>query len=196
MHGLSQLNRILIAAALLGTALLAAVPELSYGDPPPWAPAAGRRARNDSYYGYTGKRWSNDYGVASGTCNREAVGAVVGGVVGGAVGAQAGKRDNQKVAILLGTIAGAVIGAQIGRNLDETDRACIGHSLELAGPNKKITWPGADKRTNYLLTPGKGFRQDGQECREFTLRTTVGGQRETTDGSACRLDDGSWQIPG
>jgi surface antigen len=197
MRGLSLLKRILPVAAVLGGALIAAVPAYTYGEPPPWAPAHGWRKKNDPYYyGYTGKRWDNDYGVASGNCNREAIGTVVGGVIGGAVGAQVGKGENRKVAILLGTVAGALIGAQIGRDMDQADRACIGHSLELAGPNKRISWQGADKRTSYLLTPGKGFKHDGQECREFSLRASAGGNRETTVGKACRSGDGTWQILG
>lgn len=197
MYGLSPLNRVLSVAAILVGALLAAVPVDNYGEPPPWAPADGWRKKNDPYYqGYTGKRWDNDYGIASGNCNREAVGAVVGGVVGAAVGSQVGRGDNRKVAILLGTIAGAVIGAQVGRDLDQADRACIAHSLELAGPKKRISWQGADKRTNYLLTPGRGFKHNGQECREFSLRATGGGSIELMDGKACRSGDGAWHIIG
>ncbi|MDP2627510.1 MAG: hypothetical protein Q8Q58_11465 [Candidatus Rokubacteria bacterium] len=49
-------------------------PVVSFGDPPPWAPAHGWRAKHDPFYlGYTGKKWDRDFGVLDGRCNRSAV---------------------------------------------------------------------------------------------------------------------------
>jgi len=185
-----------VAAATLAAAALAVVlPVNVYGDPPPWAPAHGWRKKNDPYYtGYSGRRWDKDYGVVQGQCNREAVGAAVGGVVGGAVGSQIGKGSGRDVAIVIGTVAGAVIGAQIGRDLDNADRACMGHALELAGDNRRVRWSNPDTGTTYLLTPVRGFARSGHPCREFNLRTTHGGRSETGKGQACQTGDGTWQI--
>lgn len=187
----------------LGTAALAAgtlalvLPVNVYGDPPPWAPAHGWRKKNDPYYtGYSGKRWDRDYGVVEGRCNREAVGAVLGGVVGGAVGSQVGKGSGRQVAIVVGTIAGAVIGAQIGRDIDNADRACMGHALELAGDNVRVRWSNPETGTTYLLTPVKGYARNGHTCREFDLQTTRGGRSELGKGQACQTGDGTWQIVG
>lgn len=197
MQTLWRFGRSLSAAALLSGALLTAIPFNIYGDPPPWAPAHGWRKKNDPYYtGYTGKKWDNDYDIISGRCNRQAVGAVLGGVVGGAVGSQVGKGSGREIAILVGTIAGAVIGAQIGRDMDRTDYGCIGHALELAGNNKRVTWPSADNRTTYLLTPLGGVKRNGQTCRDFDLQTTRGGRSQTGRGTACRTGDGTWQVVG
>ncbi len=186
------------AAAALGAVALAMVlPVNVYGDPPPWAPAHGWRKKNDPYYtGYSGKRWEKDYGVVEGSCNREAVGAAVGGVVGGAVGSQIGKGSNREVAIVIGTIAGAVIGAQIGRDLDNADRACMGHALELAGDNRRVRWANPDTGTTYLLTPVRGFARNGYTCREFKLQTTRSGRSESGTGQACQTGDGTWQVVG
>jgi surface antigen len=184
-------------AVFVGGVLTLAVPFNSYGEPPPWAPAHGWRKKNDPYYvGYTGKKWEQDYGVISGNCNREAVGAVLGGVVGGAVGSQVGQGSGRKVATLVGAIAGAVIGAQIGRDMDRTDQACFAHALELAGPNKRVTWVSADSRTTYLLTPLEGFKQNGQSCREFDLQVTSGGRKGNNRGKACQTGEGTWRIVG
>jgi surface antigen len=187
--------------ALAGLALAAGVvavsaPGNSYADPPPWAPAHGKRKKDEEYTGYTGSKWKRDYGVLEGRCNREAVGAVLGGVVGGAVGSQVGQGENRQIAIVLGTIAGAVIGAQIGRDMDETDRACIGHALELAGDKKRVTWKGADGRTTYLLTPLRGVEENGAHCREFDLSIASGRSKETSRATACPGSDGNWRIVG
>ncbi|MDH3286338.1 MAG: RT0821/Lpp0805 family surface protein [Betaproteobacteria bacterium] len=190
-------KKILAAAALAAAALALSLPVNVYGDPPPWAPAHGWRKKNDPYYtGYSGKRWNRDYGVVQGSCNREAVGAVVGGVVGGAVGSQVGKGSGRQVAIVLGTVAGAVIGTQIGRDLDNADRACMGHALELAGDNRRVRWSNPDTGTTYLLTPVRGFARVGHPCREFNLRATHSGRSETGKGRACQTGDGTWQLIG
>jgi len=196
MHARTGLFRTLTLLALVGGALATAVPLNSYGDPPPWAPAHGKRKQGDPYTGYNGKKWDKHYGVINGRCNREAVGAVIGAVAGGAVGSQVGKGENRQIAILIGTVAGAAIGAKIGRDIDQTDRACIGHALELAGDKKRVTWKSANERTIYLLTPLRGFEQNGVNCREFDLRVTTGDRKETSRAKACPGGNGTWQIVG
>lgn len=192
----SRLSRTLAVLALAAGVFAVAAPRNAYADPPPWAPAHGKRKKGEDYTGYNGKKWQRDYGVLEGRCNREAVGAVLGGVVGGAVGSQVGEGQNRQIAIVMGTIAGAAIGAQIGRDMDETDRACIGHALELAGDKKRVTWKSPDGRTSYLVTPVRGFEQNGVSCREFDLRVTSGERKETKRSKACPGGDGNWRIVG
>lgn len=195
MHTIQSLKRLGLAALMVSGAWLAAVPLNVYAEPPPWAPAHGWRKKNDpNYVGYTGTKWEKDYGVINGQCNRQAVGAVVGGVVGGAIGSQIGKGSGRDIAILVGTVAGAVIGAEIGRDLDRADQACIAHALELAGARQRVSWPSADNRASYTLTPGSGFTRNGQACREFSLLRNAGSRSDTTPGRACRMGDGTWQI--
>ena len=197
MHTRHGLTRLLAALAFAGGAVALALPVNTYGDPPPWAPAHGWRKKNDPYYtGYTGKKWDKDYGVLNGRCNRQAVGAVIGGVAGGAIGSQVGRGSGRQVAIVVGTIAGAIIGAQIGRDMDEADRACMGHALELAGDRRRVGWQSADNRTQYLLTPVQGFEHGGAHCREFDFTVTSRGRRETNRAMACPTGDGGWRILG
>jgi hypothetical protein len=118
---------------LAAIALLLPVAPKVYADPPPWAPAHGWRKKHDPYYeGYSGTHWERDYGIINGKCNRAAIGTVLGGAVGGAIGSKVGEDGNRGVAVILGTVLGAVIGNRIGKALDDSDRACIGHALELA----------------------------------------------------------------
>lgn len=197
MHTFLRLKRRLGAIVVFGGALLTAVPFNSYGDPPPWAPAHGWRKKNDPHYvGYTGKKWDHDYGIIGGQCNREAVGAVLGGVAGGLLGSQVGSGSGRKIAILAGTVAGAVIGAQIGRDMDRTDQACIAHALELTANNRHVNWVSSDNRTTYVLTPVRGFKDNGQTCREFDLRATRDRRTEFGRGKACQSAEGAWRIVG
>jgi len=181
--------------ALLALVAVSLVPVPSPAQPPPWAPAHGWRKKNDpNYVGYTGKKWEKDYGVIEGRCNTAAVGAVVGGTIGGVVGSRVETQD-RAVAIILGTVIGAVIGAKIGESIDEADRACMGHSLELAGVKKTVVWTNSKTGVTYRLTPTKNFRDGKQPCREFvTELSNAKGKKDKVSGVACRRDNGEWEF--
>lgn len=166
----------------------------AFADPPSQAPAHGWRKKHDPYYvGYTGHQWEHDYGIIDGRCNREAIGAVLGGVVGGAIGSQVGDGDDRVVAIVLGTVIGAVIGREIGRDLDDRDRACVGHALELAKDGQSVRWLNDGSGVSYVLTPVGGSREGGA-CRSFKLDASRDGRTQSQQGNACRTGDGTWQM--
>lgn len=182
-------------ALLLGSALLLTLPEPVLADPPPWAPAHGwRRKQADQYVGYTGSRWERDYGIIGGRCDRQAIGAAAGAVVGGVIGSQVGEGDHRGVATVIGAVIGSVIGARVAASIDESDRACIGHSLELAGNNTPVNWVNPATRVSYVLTPVGGYKQDGRVCREFTLRASKGRDKDSGRAFACQMRDGTWQL--
>lgn len=161
-------------------------------DPPAHAKAHGWRKKHDpNYVGYTGHGWERDYGIISGSCNRKEIGTVVGAVIGGAIGSQVGSGDGRTVAIIVGSVLGGIIGREIGRDLDEGDRACVGHALELAKVGQPVRW--INDRTNvaYILTPLAG---DSKECRDFKLEASREGKAYTSKASACRDRDGAWSM--
>ena len=181
--------------ALWALVAFAFVPVPAPADPPPWAPAHGWRKKNDpNYVGYTGKKWDQDYGVLEGTCNTAEVGAVLGGVVGGVVGSRAGNDRNRPVAIVVGTVLGAVIGAKVGATIDEADRACMGHALELAGERKTVVWKNDATGVSYQLTPTRNFTDGDKPCREFTTLVAAGSRKDAIKGVACRRGNGEWAI--
>ena len=187
-----------LCATLAAVMLTGTLPILALADPPPWAPAHGWRRKHDPHYegyvGYRGQRWPNDYGVLEGSCNRAAIGAVLGGAVGGAVGSTIGNGNTRTVAIVVGTVLGAVIGHEVGRDMDERDRGCFGHSLELAKTGQTVHWTNPDAGIVYGLTPTRSFEVGGRPCRAFTLQTTYAGRGHAKSGSACRSDDGTWRF--
>jgi surface antigen len=180
----------LVVLSLVSLTLL---PIPSPADPPPWAPAHGWRKKNDpNYVGYTGKKWEKDYGVIEGHCNTQQIGAVLGGAVGGVIGSRVGEKENRPVAIVVGTVLGAVIGAKIGKQIDESDRACMGHALELAGENKTVVWTNQATGVSYRLTPTRNVGDRRQPCREFTTLVKDGRRQDTVQGVACRRGQGEW----
>lgn len=182
-----------ITAALVALVSLSLVPLPAPADPPPWAKAHGWRKKNDpNYVGYTGKKWQQDYGVIEGRCDTNKVGAVLGGAVGGVVGAKVGSPENRAVAIVVGTVLGAVIGAKIGRALDESDRACMGHALELAGEKKTVVWTNSGTGVHYELTPTRNLGDARNPCREFTAKVSSAKASDVVNGVACRRGTGDW----
>lgn len=164
----------------------------AFAEPPDHAKAHGWRKKNDrSYVGYTGRTWERDYGIVTGTCNRKEIGTVLGAVVGGAIGSQVGDGSGRAVAIILGSVIGGVIGREIGRDLDEGDRACVGHALELAKDGQRVRWSNDKTGVTYVLAPLAASKRDS--CRSYKLTASRDGKSTTTDGKACRASDGTWK---
>ena len=191
-RALSPRARRLLRRALL--VLLIALPCIALADPPSWAPAHGWRKKHDPYYaGYSGRQWEDDYGVRDGRCDRAEVGAVLGGVAGGVVGAEVAKDGQLAVAVALGTVIGAAIGAEIGRRMDQADRSCVGHALELSETGRTVTWTNPNTAVSYRLTPTA--EADGPSgCRKFRLTAT--GSFGLSEGRtvACPSADGTWTL--
>ena len=163
-------------------------------DPPAHAPAHGWRKQHGGHYvGRTGVQWEHDYDISSGRCNRDAIGAVVGGVVGGVIAHRVGE-ENPAVATIIGAAAGALIGHRIGRELDERDRGCFGHALEIGEAGRPVIWTNESTGVRYEMAPGADRQRDGAACREFTLVAVVGAERSTRRGLACQSQPGAWQV--
>ena len=154
-----------LALALSLAAVIGAGPVLA--DPPAHAPAHGYykdKYKKKHYQGKSGVVYGHDYGIASGRCDRDEIGAVIGGVTGAAIGGQVAGRDDRVVGMVVGGVLGAVIGHAIGDSMDERDRACMGHALELGRAGVPVVWESGGHR--YHFTP-RGDARDG--CRYATL---------------------------
>jgi surface antigen len=175
-------------------ALGAAWSASTIADPPAHAPAHGWRKKHGDYYvGRTVVEWENDYEISSGRCNRDAIGAVVGGVVGGAIAHRVAD-EHPAVATIIGITAGAVIGHRIGRELDERDRDCFGHALEIGEPGRAVIWTNASTGVRYELSPGADRERNGTPCREFTMVAVAGKEKSSRRGLACQSQPGVWQM--
>ena len=175
-------------AALVGLCLASE----TLAKPPPWAPAHGYRAKHGPFYvGYTGRQWGHDYGILDGRCNTDEILAVVGAVTGGIVGGKIASPENRAVGILVGAVLGGVVGAQIGDRLDDSDRACMGHSLELARTGQTVRWTNPTTGLSYQLKPVSDLA-DG--CRQFELARKDDGRSNPARLRACSRDFGTWSF--
>lgn len=181
-----------VRSIVLSLAVAWAAP--TFADPPAHAPAHGwRKKQAERYTGRTVVVWDNDYEILSGRCNRDTIAAVVGGVVGGAIANRVAD-EHRTVATIVGVAAGALIGHKIGRELDERDRACFGHALEIGQRGRRVVWTNDATDVRYELVPGADRRRGETVCREFTLVTAAAGQKSSQRGVACPSQPGVWQI--
>ena len=181
-------------ATLLMLSSLAVWAGPAFADPPAHAPAHGWRKKNDpNYVGYSGVSWERDYDISSGRCNRQEIATVVGAIAGGAIANHVAD-EHKAVATIVGVIAGGVIGNRIGKELDEADRGCFGHALEIAQPGQRITWANQQSGMSYEMLPGALSTRNGTPCREYTLVTIAGRDRSSQKGLACQSQPGVWQA--
>ena len=166
----------------------------SFADPPPWAPAYGWRAKHERQYATSYAR-PVPFGIDLGHCNRQLLGSVLGGVAGGVVGSQIGKGGTRTAAIIGGTLIGVLIGGAIGRGMDEVDQNCIGQALEHGEDGRTVRWQNPNTGATYDVVPQRTFTNpQGSYCREYTTTAVIGGKTQRVYGTACRHEDGSWQL--
>ena len=114
---------------LIRVATLAAmaVPPIAAADPPPWAPAHGRRAKERAMYDERGRYYepqplSREDRIWEGRdgryyCKRDngTTGLIVGGAAGAALGAAIAPGGSELLGALIGGAAGAAIGSEVDR---------------------------------------------------------------------------------
>ena len=164
--------------------------ERGRGGPPPWAPAHGYRREDLRKYGLA----AVPIDLGAGRCNREVMGQVLGAAAGGYIGSRIGDNSTERlIGVAAGAVVGMVIGGEIGRSLDRADKLCVDQALEQAPDGSRIVWNDGDRQ--YAVTPKNTFQsRDGRSCREYQMVAEVGGRDQQVTGTACRQEDGSWQL--
>ena len=130
---------------------------------------------------------------------KEAIGTVVGAVIGGVAGSEVGDGTGQLAAVGAGVLIGAFIGGEIGESLDEMDKLYALEAYEKAIETSRVgettRWENPDSGNSGAYTPTLAYRtEQGQYCREFTQSISVGGTTQDGSGTACRRQDGTWEI--
>jgi len=111
---------------ILGAALAAVAAPVApvFADPPPWAPAHGRRAKErhaEQYYRgqyYSGPVWAGNDGRTY--CRR--TNGTTGLIIGAGAGALLGRAIDTRGERTTGTVLGAATGALLGREVTRTVR--------------------------------------------------------------------------
>lgn len=134
-----------------------------------------------------------------GGINKQTGGAVLGGVGGAVAGAQFGKGKGKLAATALGTLLGAFVGSQVGASLDRADEMYATHAgqtaFETVPSGQTVAWNNPDSGNSGTITPTRTYEPaPGQYCREYQQTVIVGGEEQSSYGTACRMPDGAWKI--
>lgn len=121
------------------------------------------------YMGYTGTQWAEDFGVTRGRCDRKAVAAAL-------ADPSAAQAGTARTAVLAGS------------DLEDADRACAAHALELVRNHRTVRWSAGGRA--MALSTGGDTVANGLPCRPFVLFS--GGKR--TLGTACQAQPRLWEI--
>lgn len=134
----------------------------------------------------------------AGKINKTQVGTVSGAVVGGLLGSQIGRGSGNAAAITVGALAGGIIGHSIGAQMDEADIEAMHRAqqraLEYAKIGQQFSWKNPDTGISGYVIPTKTYVNHGRNCREYTQTVIISGKKQEAFGTACRRDDGSWEI--
>ena len=66
-------------------------------------------------------------------------------------------------------------------------------ALENNRVNETTSWDDPDGK-RYTVTPTKTYSDNGTPCRNFRQTVEINGQTEILSGTACRQNDGTWQL--
>lgn len=130
---------------------------------------------------------------------KQTIGTLGGAALGGLAGAQIGKGSGQLAATAVGVLLGAFIGSEVGKSLDKADQAyaaqTTGQALEHNRTGQQSSWSNPDSGNSGSVTPTRtSYDDSGRPCREFQQTVTIGGKTQTAYGTACRDENGDWQI--
>ena len=127
------------------------------------------------------------------------LGTLGGAALGGLVGSQFGSGTGQLAFTGAGVLVGGLVGNQVGKALTCQDQQQVVHttqqSLETQKSGTTVAWNNPDSGNSGTVTPVRTYQaSSGQYCREFEQTVTVSGKTEKGYGTACRKEDGSWEI--
>jgi surface antigen len=131
---------------------------------------------------------------------QENKGTIIGGLGGAAAGGLIASAITKSPAgIIGGALLGGLVGGAAGKYLDQRDRElqqqATMRALETTPSGNSVPWRNTNTGNSGSVTPVKTYQEpSGQYCREYQQVITVGGEKQTAYGTACRMPDGSWKI--
>jgi surface antigen len=159
-----------------------------------WAAAAVGRQPDSDYVGCSGFRWPSDFAVLSGRCDREAIGGVLRPTGATAIGVHPDTHQNRWTATLIGASVSGLIARKMAREIDDGDRACLGHTLEVGKPGRAVVWDNSTTGVHFEMVPQDGRNEIAGLCRDFKLWARTGSGHSERRGKACEKAPGLWQL--
>jgi surface antigen len=117
----------------------------------------------------------------------------VGGAAGGALLGQIIGHNTE--ATLIGAAIGGLLGYIVGNEMDKYDREQLNHVYERGVSGSSSSWINPDSGNQYRVTPQAAYSGTGNlVCRKAEIQAVIDGKTETTYATACRDENGVWQV--
>ncbi len=189
-----------VTVALLAALVLAAL-----------SPASAQSA-DGGYAGYGGTRWSTDYGIGAGRCDRDAIVIRSGGDARRTLVQRHEENLRNRTVGIIGANEGSGVllsTTRLGGRLDDRDRHCLGHVLELGTAGREVAWINATTRQSHVAVvteyapsgpvpaPAASGPHSQGRCRVLLLTTTAVGVAARGPARrliACQANPGVWSI--
>ncbi|MBN8827634.1 MAG: glycine zipper 2TM domain-containing protein [Sphingobacteriia bacterium] len=130
--------------------------------------------------------------------NRQDAASLMGAIGGGILGSNIGKGKGRMVGAAVGALGGAAFGSWLGENLEPRDREyhyrTTQTTLETVPLGETREWTDPDTHARGYVTPTRTYKKSGKYCREYNQKIVIGGKEQSAYGTACRQEDGSWEI--
>ncbi|MFP7753750.1 RT0821/Lpp0805 family surface protein [Thermodesulfobacteriota bacterium B35] len=125
--------------------------------------------------------------------NKAQTGAL-GGAAGGALVGQIIGHNTE--ATLIGAAVGTMLGYIVGNEMDKYDRQELNHVYERGVSNQTSSWVNPDTGNQYRVTPMPAYRDPSTNriCRKAEIDALIDGKMEKTVTTACRNENGQWQL--
>lgn len=129
----------------------------------------------------------------------QTMGGVLGGIAGAVVGSKLGKGTGRGITTVLGATLGAMWGQDIAKGMSDSDKIfsqrTTQDTLEYGNPGEQATWSNPDSGNSGSVSADETYtNDDGEGCRQFETTVNVEGDTRTATGTACRNDNGEWQV--
>ena len=87
---------------------------------------------------------------------------------------------------------------KFGAQLGSADRARLSRAelqaLDYGRSGQEIGWKGSSDRVTGTIVAYQPFRVGQSSCRRFQHHLKIAEQKQTTDGTACKRNDGAWKL--
>ncbi len=125
--------------------------------------------------------------------NKAQTGAVGGAAGGALIGQMIGHNTE---ATLIGAAVGTMLGYIVGNEMDKYDRQQLNHVYERGVSNRTSSWVNPDNGNQYNVTPQPAYTNPttSRVCRKAEINAVIDGKMDKTYTTACRDDNGHWQL--
>lgn len=125
--------------------------------------------------------------------NKSQTGAVGGAAGGALIGQMIGHNTE---ATLIGAAVGTMLGYIVGNEMDKYDKQQLNHVYERGASNQRSSWINPDSGNQYAVIPQPAFQNPTtqQVCRKAEIDAIIDGKNQKTYSTACRDDNGQWQL--